>query len=97
MVSSSTKVQVSFNGLLKDVFRLEKQQIDPNNAPNIRTLLESVCSSREARERIFDEHNDIRRNITILKNGRNILFLKGPDTQLGSGDSVALFPPTCGG
>jgi molybdopterin synthase sulfur carrier subunit len=33
----------------------------------------------------------------ILKNGRNIHFLSGLDTQLDDGNLIALFPPVAGG
>ena len=35
--------------------------------------------------------------IRILVNGRDIDFLKGPETELKEGDVVVLFPPIAGG
>jgi len=96
-MDKASKVEANFYGLLKRVFQEEKKQIDLSNASNIRALLLVLCNSRERHDRIFDEHGDLRKNISIFRNGRNILFLKGLETELDAGDSVAIFPPTAGG
>lgn len=96
-MDKASKVEATFYGLLKRVFQEEKKQIDLSNASNIRTLLLVLCNSRERRDRIFDEHGNVRQNISIFINGRNILFLKGLETELNAGDSVAIFPPMAGG
>jgi molybdopterin synthase sulfur carrier subunit len=36
-------------------------------------------------------------NVSILVNGRDIYFLKGPGTELKEGDVVVLIPPVAGG
>jgi molybdopterin synthase sulfur carrier subunit len=33
----------------------------------------------------------------VLLNGRNIVFLNGPETELSDGDTVAILPPIGGG
>ena len=33
----------------------------------------------------------------VLLNGRNIVFLNGPETRLSNGDTVAVLPPIGGG
>ena len=76
-MDKASKVGATFYGLLKRVFQANKKQIDLSNAPNIRALLMALCNSRERRDRIFDEHGDLRKNISIFRNVRNILFLKG--------------------
>ncbi|MCK5485698.1 MAG: MoaD family protein [Desulfobacterales bacterium] len=96
-MDKASKVEATFYGLLKRVFQEEKKQIDLSNASNIRALLLILCNSRERRDRIFDEYGNVRQNISIFINGRNILFLKGLETELNAGDSVAIFPPMAGG
>ena len=96
-MDKASKVGATFYGLLRRFFQEEKRQIDLSNASNIRALLLVLCNSRERRDRIFDEHGNVRQNISIFINGRNILFLKGLETELNAGDSVAIFPPMAGG
>ena len=96
-MDKASKVEATFYGLLKRVFQEEKNQIDLNNASNIRALLLAMCNSRERRDRIFDGYGNVRQNISVFINGRNILFLKGLETELNAGDSVAIFPPMAGG
>ena len=96
-MDKASRVEATFYGLLKRVFQEEKKQIDLSNASSIRALLLVLCNSREHHDRIFDEYGDVRQNISIFVNGRNILFLKGLETELNAGDSVAIFPPTAGG
>ncbi len=96
-MDKASKVEATFYGLLKRVFQEEKKQIDLSNASNIRALLLILCNSRERRDRIFDEYGNVRQNISVFINGRNILFLKGLETELNAGDSVAIFPPMAGG
>jgi len=95
-MDKASKVEATFYGHLKRVFQ-EKKQIDLSNASNIRALLLVLCNSQERHDRIFDEYGNVRQNIIIFRNGRNILFLKGLETELNAGDSVAIFPPTAGG
>jgi len=93
----SQGIEISFNGLLKKFFGSTKVQSNFAGTPTIRTLLEEFCVSSEHRQKIFDRDGNVRSDITILKNGRNIVFLEGLDTGLNQGDKVAIFPPVCGG
>jgi len=49
---------------------------------------------REAVGRPFKDESP---KIRLLVNGRDIDFLKGPETELKDGDVVVLFPPIAGG
>jgi len=100
MVNREEKVQgieTTFNGLLKKYFGSEKVQVNLANAPTVRSLLDNLCNSSEHHQRVFDAHGEVKSDITILKNGRNIVFLEGLDTKLNEGDKIAIFPPICGG
>lgn len=46
---------------------------------------------------IFDEDGDIREFLSIMKNGRDVTYIEGPDTPLDGDDTVSVFPPVAGG
>lgn len=43
------------------------------------------------------EDGDLRPQINVLKNGREVLHLDGLETTLEDGDSLSIFPPVAGG
>lgn len=63
----------------------------------LKDLLSPVYLPPKALEAIIDESGNIKPSMLILKNGRNIRFLRGLLTRLEDGDKVSIFPPVCGG
>jgi molybdopterin synthase sulfur carrier subunit len=43
------------------------------------------------------EDGGLRPQINVLKNGREVLHMNGPETPMEDGDTLALFPPVAGG
>lgn len=46
---------------------------------------------------LLDEDGDIRPQLTVLKNGREVVHIEGTATELSDGDRVSVFPPVAGG
>lgn len=46
---------------------------------------------------ILDGDGDIRPQLSILKNGREVVHIDGTDTTLEDGDRLSVFPPVAGG
>ena len=40
---------------------------------------------------------DLKPQINVLKNGREVLHMEGIDTTVHDGDTVSIFPPVAGG
>jgi molybdopterin synthase sulfur carrier subunit len=40
---------------------------------------------------------DLKPQINVLKNGREVLHMEGIDTTVEAGDTVSIFPPVAGG
>jgi molybdopterin synthase sulfur carrier subunit len=40
---------------------------------------------------------DLKPQINVLKNGREVLHMEGIDTEVYDGDTVSIFPPVAGG
>lgn len=47
--------------------------------------------------RLLDDEGEIQPQLSILKNGREVLHMEGADTPLSDGDTLAVFPPVAGG
>lgn len=64
----------------------------------VRHLLDRLIAEKPAVDAtLFDRDGLLYPAVNILKNGRNIVFLKGLSTLLEDGDLIAVFPPVAGG
>jgi molybdopterin synthase sulfur carrier subunit len=43
------------------------------------------------------EDDDLRSQLSIMKNGKDVVHLDGLDTPLDDGDTLSVFPPVAGG
>ncbi|MFC4550150.1 MULTISPECIES: ubiquitin-like small modifier protein 1 [Halorussus] len=43
------------------------------------------------------EDGDIRSQVSVMKNGKDVYHLDGQDTALEDGDTLSVFPPVAGG
>lgn len=43
------------------------------------------------------ENGELKPQINVLKNGREVLHMAGPETDLEEGDTLSVFPPVAGG
>ena len=87
------KTFATFREVMDSQFDMEYPQ-----GATIRTLLDDLVKKYDGvGDLIFASPGTIRDFVNILKNGRNVHFLNGPDTHLDDGDVIALFPPVAGG
>lgn len=91
-------ITVRFFASFKQITNKREREINIEEGTTIQQLLEILFDQYSAlKDKIFDDNNEIRQWIQILKNGRNIKFLNGVETILTNGDIIALFPPVAGG
>jgi molybdopterin synthase sulfur carrier subunit len=90
-------VKLRLFGDLAEVFKAREEEVELERASNIRGLLSLLCNSYERRTKILDKSGEVRSDLNILRNGRNICFLNGIDTELDEGDVVSVFPRMFGG
>ncbi len=91
------KVTIKLFAQFREFFKKNKIEIEIEEGTNILKLLEIISELYNLQEKIFDDKNEIKQWIKILKNGRQIKFLNGIKTKLEQGDEIALFPPLIGG
>lgn len=63
----------------------------------VKEVLEGLQAEFEDLEGRFFENGDIRPQVNVLKNGREVLHLEGLATTLEDGDTISIFPPVAGG
>ena len=64
----------------------------------IRELIEDIASKYpEFREKVVTDTGDLHRFINVYANDEDVRYLKGMDTAVADGDTVAILPAVAGG
>lgn len=71
---------------------IEREYPDDADVGDVLTALESEYPGLEL---LVD--GDLKPQINVLRNGREVLHMDGIDTDLADGDTLAIFPPVAGG
>ncbi|RXA17414.1 MoaD/ThiS family protein [Methanosarcina sp. MSH10X1] len=93
------KVNVRFLASIREIVGAHEIPFEISPGNTVKSLLE-ILESRfgadfeEAVGKPFEDKNP---RVMFLVNGRDIEFLKGPQTELNEGDTVVLIPPVAGG
>lgn len=91
------RVKVKAFATLRGVLGKERE-VELKEGALLKELLSPSYLPSEGVEAIIDSKTgEIKPNILILKNGRNIRFLDGLLTKLEDGDELIIFPPSGGG
>ncbi|MFX0098640.1 MAG: ubiquitin-like small modifier protein 1 [Candidatus Hodarchaeota archaeon] len=92
------RIKVRFFAYLSEIAGINgKLEFDIEEGSNITQFLEALFKSHYIREKLLDEQGELKPDINILINGREIKFLSGMDTLLEPGDEISIFPPVVGG
>jgi len=75
----------------------KKVEVSSENVRGALIELEKMYPALE--EKIFKDESgeELKESITVIKDGRNISYLQGLETELEDGDKISLFPPVGGG
>jgi molybdopterin synthase sulfur carrier subunit len=46
---------------------------------------------------VLDDDGEIQPQLSVLKNGREVIHMEGTGTRLADGDTLSVFPPVAGG
>ena len=78
---------------IREVFQAKEIEIELENARNVGDLLDLLCNTHERRQRIFDQSGQVRSDVTIFKEGRDIYFLDGLHQGKLGYHGLLSFPP----
>lgn len=72
--------------------------VDVPAGATVGDALDALLDDRPAlRERVLDDAGDLHHHVNVLRNGENVREAAGLDTELETGDELAMFPPVSGG
>lgn len=92
------KVTVKFYAHLRDLTGKKNPiELHLKDDANISQLLDELLLDSKIKAIILDDDQEIKSEITLLKNGREIRFLEGLKTKLDEGDEISIFPMVAGG
>lgn len=74
---------------------LERQFEAGTTVGGVLTALESEFP--ELAGDLLDDEGEIKPQLSVLKNGREVVHIDGADTTMGNGDTLSVFPPVAGG
>lgn len=74
---------------------VERSFPDGSTVRDVLAAYESEYADLEGR--MLDDDGEIRPQLSILKNGREVEHLEGADTLMEDGDTLSVFPPVAGG
>jgi molybdopterin synthase sulfur carrier subunit len=93
------RVSVKFLASIREIAGAHEILFELDSGDTVETLL-GVLESRFGtafKDAAGNPFEDKSPKIRFLVNGRDIDFLKGPETELKEGDLVVLIPPVAGG
>jgi molybdopterin synthase sulfur carrier subunit len=89
------RVTVKVFGGLIDITGWRERVYELEEGATVGKLLEKLAAEYPKLKQILEDETGARP--TVLVNGRSIEFLRGEETALNDGDTVAIIPPAGGG
>ena len=93
-------MKVKFFATFRDIVHLKELEIniDSSESQTVDKLLDDIIKKFPTLQKeLFNEDGTVKKLSHILVNGRNIIYLKGLQTELKASDEIALIPPVGGG
>ncbi len=92
-------MRIRFFFFMKTAAGVDEVGISADVAPDIETLVHVLVSrfGLPLKKELLTESGELRRDINILVNGRNIEFISGTATGLDNDDTVSFLSAVAGG
>jgi len=93
------KIEVKFFTSLREITGEKVEEVQLRGILTVEELLTKLSAKygREFREYIYNEKGKVHPYLSILVNGKSTNVLKGLDTEIKEGDTIAILPPVGGG
>lgn len=95
--AGSRDITVRFFSSIRATFGQKEALMSLEDASTVLAVLTKLCTTPPRRQAIFNGSGEVRSDILLLCNGRNVAFLNGVQTPLSAGDVLSVFPPVKGG
>ena len=96
---NNMKVEVRFFTSLREITGKKVEEVQLQSSITVEELLTGFSKKygRKFMEYLYNEEGKVHSFLSILVNGKSINVLKGLDTELKEGDTIAILPPVGGG
>lgn len=88
-------MQVKLLATLRNITDRNEVEIEAEDVEDVINKLIKKYGSEM--EKVLLESGTLKETISILVNGRNIIYLEGVETKLNENDKVTIFPQVAGG
>ncbi|THE66085.1 MoaD/ThiS family protein [Salinadaptatus halalkaliphilus] len=91
------ELELRFFATFREAVGQKSRSHDAPAGATVGDVLATLEGEYEDLEGQLLEDGAIRPQLSVLKNGRDVVHADGPDTDLEDGDVVSVFPPVAGG
>jgi molybdopterin synthase sulfur carrier subunit len=89
-------IKAKFFAYFRDLFGGRERDVPLGAGRTVRDALELLCDTPARRAELFDG-DGLKGHLVVMVNGIHIRALRGLDTELAEGDTLAVFPFLVGG
>jgi molybdopterin synthase sulfur carrier subunit len=89
-------VKAKFFAYFRDLFGGRERDLAVGEGGTVRDALSLLCDTNERRREVF-EGDALKPHLVVMVNGVHVESLRGLETPLSPGDTLAIFPMLGGG
>ena len=89
-------VKAKFFAYFRDLFGGRERDVAVSEGGTVRDALSLLCDTSERRREVF-EGGGLKPHLVVMVNGVHVESLRGLETPLSPGDTLAIFPMLGGG
>lgn len=91
------EIDLRFFATFRDAVGEKEHTREFDDDATVGEVLETLESEYEGLDGQLVADGAIRDQLSVLKNGRDVTHMAGPETELEAGDVLSVFPPVAGG